>query len=84
MVRVTNLAGSHERELGARARQQGETSLNAPEDSVSADIARIGEEYELGFNDETHRIGILFPPWLADMRAQPNGGSGEAFEGRNE
>jgi hypothetical protein len=40
-------------------------------EKVRDEIAMIAESYELGLNDKTKRIGLLFPAWLADMRLGP-------------
>lgn len=40
------------------------------DDRIRPEIERMTETYELGFNAATQRLGVLFPPWLVDMRVQ--------------
>ena len=42
--------------------------------SVRKDLEIIMSRFELGINTATQRLGVLFPPWLVDMRMMPGEG----------
>jgi hypothetical protein len=46
--------------------------LSCLDGEVRGKIDPIVERHELGFNQPTGKVGVLFPEWLADMRVGPN------------
>ena len=46
--------------------------LSCLEDEVCEKIRLIVERHELGFNEPSGKVGVLFPGWLVDMRLGPN------------
>lgn len=44
--------------------------LSCLDERLRPEIERMTASYELGLNTATQRLGILFPPWLVDMRVQ--------------
>lgn len=45
------------------------------DDDVREQVELLAERYELGLNNSTQRLGVLFPNWLVDFRAvvEPRG-----------
>jgi hypothetical protein len=42
--------------------------MSCLEDPVRGQMELIVDRYDLGLNTKTQRLGVLFPPWLVDMK----------------